>query len=329
LNYGVRYDYYTPIREANNLQVKFNVDTGVIDPNTTPVFRSTKTNFQPRFGTTFSATEKTIIRAGFGMFVGPGQTEDQVQTIADSDRVSVTLSSGAALAYPAGSQRRRRRRSSTIRTTVVPAACLPERVHDSGARLAVHDFGPAGSRWTHGGDGGVCRRAGTQPVPAEHRESDRQRRHQPESGKCRARHPAILDRAARRAGAIIGVQNPYAEIDTKTSGGHDNLQRAAARPFAPVGRRPVVNAQYTLSRSFGNTSGSNEALTVGNAPKRWRITTTTLATTPSTCATPSRSARCTTCRTDAAARIRHWRRGRAARRLGYRWHRERAKRLAD
>jgi outer membrane receptor protein involved in Fe transport len=35
LNYGVRYDYYTPIREANNLQVKFNVDTGLIDPNTT------------------------------------------------------------------------------------------------------------------------------------------------------------------------------------------------------------------------------------------------------------------------------------------------------
>ena len=34
------------------------------------------------------------------MFVGPGQTEDQVQTIADSDRVSVTLSSGPNLAFP-------------------------------------------------------------------------------------------------------------------------------------------------------------------------------------------------------------------------------------
>jgi hypothetical protein len=40
LNFGVRYDYYTPIRERNDLQVKFNVDTGVIDPPTTPVMRS-------------------------------------------------------------------------------------------------------------------------------------------------------------------------------------------------------------------------------------------------------------------------------------------------
>jgi len=100
LNYGLRYDYYTPIHEANGLQVKFNVDTGVIDPPSTPVYIATKTSFQPRIGTTYAASEKTIIRTGFGMFVGPGQTEDQVQTIADSDRVSVTLSSGAALAYP-------------------------------------------------------------------------------------------------------------------------------------------------------------------------------------------------------------------------------------
>jgi hypothetical protein len=35
LNYGLRYDYYAVPREANNLQVKFNIDTSVIDPNTT------------------------------------------------------------------------------------------------------------------------------------------------------------------------------------------------------------------------------------------------------------------------------------------------------
>src|SRR5207247_771672 len=56
LNYGVRYDYYTPIREANNLQVKFNVDTGQIDPPTTPVLESTRTNVQPRVGATYSPT---------------------------------------------------------------------------------------------------------------------------------------------------------------------------------------------------------------------------------------------------------------------------------
>jgi hypothetical protein len=66
------------------------------------------------------------------------------------------------------------------------------------------------------------------------------------------------------AGNITSVQNPFAEIDYKTSGGSDNynalqlgLSRRAAKGLA-------VNAQYTLSRSFGNTSGSNEALTAAN-----------------------------------------------------------------
>jgi hypothetical protein len=99
LNFGLRYDYYTPIRERNNLQVKFNPETGVIDPNTTPVMKSTTTNVQPRVGATVLATSRTIVRGGLGLFVGPGQTEDQIQTIADSDRVSATLTTGN-LAFP-------------------------------------------------------------------------------------------------------------------------------------------------------------------------------------------------------------------------------------
>jgi hypothetical protein len=66
------------------------------------------------------------------------------------------------------------------------------------------------------------------------------------------------------AGNITGVQNPFAEIDYKTSGGHDNynaLQFGLSRRSA---NGLSMNLQYTLSRSFGNTSGSNEALTAGN-----------------------------------------------------------------
>ena len=35
LNYGLRYDYYVPLREADNRIVKFNIDNGQLDPNTT------------------------------------------------------------------------------------------------------------------------------------------------------------------------------------------------------------------------------------------------------------------------------------------------------
>src|SRR5919197_6355392 len=94
LNYGLRYDYYTPMAEANDLIVKFNIDTGDIDPNTTPLFKSKKTSFQPRVSATYSPTAKTLVRSGFGIFVGPGQTEDQIQPI-ESDRISSTISNSA------------------------------------------------------------------------------------------------------------------------------------------------------------------------------------------------------------------------------------------
>ncbi len=85
----------------------------------------------------------------------------------------------------------------------------------------------------------------------------------PASAALVIRQFSIVQRDA--SGAVIGVQNPFAEIDTKTSGGHDNYNALQLG----LSRRSVgglsVNAQYTLSRSFGNTSGSNEALTVGNA----------------------------------------------------------------
>ena len=64
LNYGLRYDYYTPPREANNLQVKFNIDTGVIDPNTTQILQSTKTSFQPRVGVSLVQPRSGIFFAG-------------------------------------------------------------------------------------------------------------------------------------------------------------------------------------------------------------------------------------------------------------------------
>ena len=40
LSYGLRYDYYTPLREADDRIVKFNIDTGLIDPNTTPFYHA-------------------------------------------------------------------------------------------------------------------------------------------------------------------------------------------------------------------------------------------------------------------------------------------------
>src|SRR5438132_7776792 len=66
------------------------------------------------------------------------------------------------------------------------------------------------------------------------------------------------------AGNITGVQNPYAEIDYKTSGGHDTYNAMQLGLSRRSASGLSLNAQYTLSRSVGNTSGSNEALTAAN-----------------------------------------------------------------
>jgi hypothetical protein len=53
-------------------------------------------------------------------------------------------------------------------------------------------------------------------------------------------------------------------VDDKTSGGHDTynaLQVTLGRRFSSG---VTLNSQYTLAKSFGNTSGSNEARTAAN-----------------------------------------------------------------
>ena len=75
LNYGLRYEYYSPLREAHDLNVQFDINTGSILPPTHPFYKAVKTNFGPRIGLSYSPITKTAIRGGFGMFYGPGQTE--------------------------------------------------------------------------------------------------------------------------------------------------------------------------------------------------------------------------------------------------------------
>jgi len=63
---------------------------------------------------------------------------------------------------------------------------------------------------------------------------------------------------------IETLLRPFAEIDYKTSGGHDSynsLQLSLSRRSA---RGLSTNAQYAIGYSKGNTGGSNEATTAGN-----------------------------------------------------------------
>jgi hypothetical protein len=259
LNVGLRYDYYTPLREANDLIVKFNIDTGKIDPNTTPLYTSRKNNVQPRVSFTY-APKKTVFRAGMGMFVGPGQTEDQIQPV-ESDRVSSTISNSAfPLDIPAVVASFT---SSPNTRSYQPRAyaneyTIPERIYqytasvqqELGGRytLSAAYMGSQGRNLFLRSVANRITQVVTNPNPA--------------SNAFVIREFSIVQRDA--GGVITGVQNPFAEVDYKTSGGHDNYNSMMLQLSRRAQTGVSVNAQYTLGRSKGNTAGSNEALTAAN-----------------------------------------------------------------
>ena len=262
LSYGIRYDYYTPLSEANNLLVKFNIDTGVIDPNTTPEYASKKNNFQPRVSLTYGPG-KTLFRTGFGMFVGPGQTEDQIQPV-ESDRISSSISNGSfpidQSALVAAFTSNPNNRSYQPRA-YANEYTIPERVYQYTASVQRELPGRMAATVAYVGSQGRnlflrsvannITQVVTNPNPA--------------NPAFVIRQFSIVQRDA--TGAITSVQNPYAEVDFKTSGGHDaynalmtSLTRRAANGLS-------LNVQYTLGKSYGNTGGSNEADTAGNAAR--------------------------------------------------------------
>jgi hypothetical protein len=260
LNYGVRYDYYTPLREANNGIVKFNIETGQIDPNTTPLYTSKKDNLQPRVSMTWAANDKTVLRGGFGIFVGPGQTEDQIQPV-ESDRISVTRSGGT---YPIDPAALRAAFVSSPNTrSYQPRAyaneyTIPEKIYQytvSFQRELPGRFAATAAYIGSQGRNLFLRSVANQITQVITNPN-------PASAAIAVREFSIVLKDAN--GNITGVQNPYAEIDYKTSGGKDNYNAMQLSLVRRVNRGLTFNAQYTVARSYGNTGGSNEALTAAN-----------------------------------------------------------------
>ena len=259
LNYGVRYDYYTPMREAHDLIVKFNIDTGVIDPSSTPLFRSSRNNVQPRVSFTY-APGRTVLRVGGGMFVGPGQTEDQIQPI-ESDRISSTINNASfpldQAALVANFVSNPNNRSYQPRAYANDYT-IPERVYqytasvqqELGARVVFTGayVGSQGRNLFLRSVANQITQVITNPNPA--------------SAAIVIREFSIPIRDAN--GNVTGVQNPFAEVDYKTSGGHDNYNAMMLQVSRRASNGVSLNVQYTLGKSRGNTAGSNEALTSGN-----------------------------------------------------------------
>ena len=297
LNYGLRYEFYTPLREDRNGQVLFDISNGTLRPSSEAAFKTDKKGLGPRVGLTYSPNPtgagffgggKSVFRGGFGIYYGPGQVEDQIQPI-ESDRINATLQGSATVRFDpniAGFV-------NTIRTNFIsnpnnrqyqprayaPEYLVPERIFSfTGSyqqelpykvTATVAYVGSRGhnlflrglSNTILGGNATILNGAALPTNSGVINRTDATGR---VIGITTVRQFDILNGnavTACNAPTALAICRPFAEIDTKTSGGtdkYDALQISFARR---ISNGVTLNAQYTLSKSFGNTSGSNEART--------------------------------------------------------------------
>ncbi len=282
LSYGLRYEFYAPLREQNNAQVLFDITNGTLRDPKEAAFKSSKTNFGPRFavswspdvdGTGFFGGGRTVIRGGVGLYYGPGQTEDQIQPI-ESDRISSTITSGSLLAFPANIpgivanfNSNPTNRSYQPRA-YSPDYKIPERILQYSVSWQqqlpyniTSTLGYVGSR----GSNLFLRSVANQILPGQTTILN---------GTNIPTGVGVVNRT-NAGGQVIGVttvrqfsivsgttvSNPFAEVDYKTSGGDDQynaLQFSLQRSFRSG---LTMNMQYTFGKSEGTTAGSNEART--------------------------------------------------------------------
>jgi len=301
LNYGLRYEYYSPLHEDRNLYIQFDTVTGVssspnfcyspvIDKNTSgvcptssrPWYKGDTAAFGPRIGLAWSplssrsgifGADRTVFRGGFGIFYGPGQTEDLLQP-AESDRVWTTLTSFGAVGGgvycgtdpsvdgTCGTtpdnltkffldRAHLSTRQAQIRA-YAPEYTVPERVYQYSASWQQQWGYQLVSTIAYVGSQGrnlFLRNIANRIVSV---------RTNSVNGNAIAVRQFSIDQGGNT------VLNPYSEIDYKTSGGHDAYNALQTQLVRRSNNGLTLSAQYTFAKSFGNSSGSNEALTTGD-----------------------------------------------------------------
>ena len=298
INYGLRYEFYSVNQEADDRAVVFSPVLGRLLNPGTPYYQSKKNNFGPRLGATWTPDflkGKTVLRAGGGVYFGPGQYEDLIQPIESNVvRSSSTFAAGltattattlvnpSATAAPA---------AFTPRAYDTEGYAVPERVLQYGASVqqqlpgnTVLTVGYVGSQGRNlflrsitnrilpgnaviqngaalPGGVGVITRCAVAPVNGTCLGNI--------AGTTVVREFDILGfgyNAATGATFADPTQRlqPFGEIDYKTSGGRDRYDALQIQVNRRFTQGLTLNAQYQFGKSFGNTQGSNEAQTAQN-----------------------------------------------------------------
>ena len=291
LSYGLRYEYYSQLREKGNAQILFDITTGTLrDRNSSP-YQTSKNNFGPRLAITYSpfankggffGGNRSVIRAGFGLFYGPGQTEDQIQPI-ESDRISSTLTAATnslvtgqqLFTFPADTNAIAANFIANVNNrsyqprAYAPNYKIPERINQYSVSYQQQLPYNLVSTVAYVGSLGrnlFLRSVANQILPGSTTIIN---------GTNVPTGVGVVNRINPTTGQVVNVttvrqfsivngttvQNPYAEIDYKTSGGRDRYDALQTQLSRRFNTGLTLNAQYTYAYSRGNTSGSNDART--------------------------------------------------------------------
>ena len=104
INAGLRYEYYSVVKEKDGRDKVWRVACGGFCAPGTSWYDPDKNNFGPRIGFAWSPArfkDNTVVRGGFGVFFGPGQNDDVFAPIDNAgSRIGLERASVPGLAYP-------------------------------------------------------------------------------------------------------------------------------------------------------------------------------------------------------------------------------------
>ncbi len=231
LDLGLRYEFYSVVREVDDRARPFIVGTGFVDPNR--FYDADKNNIGPRLAAAWRPwDEKTVIRAGFGVFYGPGQFEDRIQPIENFiTRYRATSGDVPTLQHPFSVAQ-----LGNLQAIRAYTADYPHEYNIQYGASVQREL-PGAVNLTMGYTGSLGRELFLRGVTNT--------------------FEIVNNRAVRPFAGI-------SEIDFKRSGGDsrfDALQLSASRRF----RAGFTGGlQYMLAKNTGTSQGSNEAATAAN-----------------------------------------------------------------
>lgn len=285
LNYGMRYEYYSPVGEKDGRAIVVDARTGQFQDPTKPYYQASRNAWGPRLAFTWSPEifqGKTVIRAGGGLYYGPGQFEDLIQPIESNVLRSTTSFAGGIDSTTAG-------RVSTVTLPVVNLAPrvydingyrVPERVTQYGMSIQQELPGKTVVTLAYVGSQGrnlfqrnitnvilpgTATIAAGQPLPSGVGIVNIANAEGRVTAVRQIRQFSLINKALDSNGNIVdsvgAVLSPFGEMDYKTSGGRDSFNAMQVTVQRRFTTSLTLGGHYQWGHSIGTTQGSNEAQT--------------------------------------------------------------------